>query len=138
VTPAVKAEISSVLGVVIAGAGKRLSIHRSIEVEADECSGRGGKTMVEPDHGGILKDHLPAIAGEFIDVGITGRSLTLRISIENWEKGWGIRGNLGSERSAGNVAQEWKTPVLPVAFVGDKEKSLIPDDRSAEGSPELI
>ena len=82
--------------------------------------------MVEPDHGGIFEDHLPAFTGELIDIGIAGRSLALRISVENWDEGRGIRGHLGSERSAGNVAEEWKTPVLTVAFVGQKEKRLVP------------
>src|ERR1700733_8954066 len=123
---------------IIAGAGQRLGIHRPIEVEPDEYSRSGGEMLVEAEHGGIFKDVLPALAREFIDVGIAGRRLALRISVENGNELGGIRGHLGFERSTWNIAEQRKTPILTVAFVGQKEKSPVVHDRSADGSPELI
>lgn len=69
-----------------ARAGERLRIHRSIEVEADECSSSGGEVLVEADHRRIFRDVLRALARKFINSGIAGGSLALRISIENWDE----------------------------------------------------
>ena len=56
---------------IIGGIGlrQRLRIHRSIEVEPEECSSTGREMLVEADHGGVFKDALPAFTREFIDTG---------------------------------------------------------------------
>src|ERR1700722_16322511 len=119
--------------------GKRLCVYCMVNIDPDEGCGLVRKTMVEPEHTGIFVDDLSAFAVKRVDIGTARLNQPfVRISVEDGNQNWRLRCHLRTKRIAGNAAGEREAPMLPVSFVGKKEKSLARRDRAAERSPKLV
>src|SRR5208283_3916405 len=94
--------------------------------------------MIHAQHLRVFPAHLSALPHEFGNVRITGRDLPLGIGVDNRSKRWRLRQHLRAKGSGRYITDKSLTEVLPVAFVGGKEKRLILLDGSAKRPSELI
>lgn len=61
-----------------------------------------------------------------------------RVGVHNRSQRWRLRKDLCPECTAWHIAEEGKSPTLPVSFIGQEEKRLVARYGSAQRSAELI
>src|SRR5208337_5195485 len=118
--------------------GIREKVVGFVDVGPPKKIGRVGEAIIQAEHPRVFLAYLIPLPHELGNVRVTGRVLPVGIGVDDGSKLWQFRQHLLPKSRAGYITDKSLAEVLPVAFVGDKEKGLIPDDGSAQSPSELI
>src|SRR4029079_6636195 len=109
-----------------------------VDVHPHERRIAAGKVVINLDAGGILPDLRGLRSGEVVHQRIGRAGSPARVHVQNWSQLRRVRERLVPQLLAGNRTRADDSDALPRTFVVDEVKGLVPDNRPADVSAEII